>query len=99
MRWISFISLVALLGCSSKQGARYVCSCDQRENIQKFIERSIKPSNNMSDEEMEDVIRELWVTGVKMNCSQKIVSITSSGYVDWEEVKIDSCQTFLNLSL
>lgn len=39
-----------------RQRPRFVCSCEQNEKVQSFLEKSIEPVNNKSDEEMEDVI-------------------------------------------
>lgn len=78
---------------SDEQRPRFICSCEQNVKVQNFIEKSLKPSNNMSDEEMEDVIEQLFETGVKLNCNQRLMYIKSNGFINWERNKLDSCQT------
>ncbi len=46
------------------------CSPIQRKKVTEFIQNSIRSANNMSDEEMEDVIIQLERTGVRTFCSQ-----------------------------
>lgn len=60
-----------------------LCSCDKpvRYNyygtdetavkIELFVSSNMKSANNMSDEEMEDVIKELYQTAVKTYCTWK----------------------------
>lgn len=84
-----------LMSCGSKQLGRFVCNCEQRENIELFVTSNIKSANNMSDEEMEDVIAELTRTGIKLHCDFKPVWIQGDGYIDFEKQKIDSCQTIM----
>ena len=92
LSYVFYLVLGTVIISCSGQDAKYVCTCEQRENVQQFIERSIKPANNMSDEEMEDVIHQLWVTGVKLNCGVKVMPTDSRNNIDWNEVKIDSCE-------
>lgn len=54
----------------------YVCDCEQQKKAAEFVQTSIKNANNMSDEEMEDVIHQLERTAVKLNCMQKYKNIT-----------------------
>ena len=95
MKKLSYVFYLVLgtviIGCSG-QDAKYVCTCQQQEDVQQFIERSIKPANNMSDEEMEDVIHQLWITGVKLNCGMKVLPTDSRNNIDWDKAKIDSCE-------
>ena len=68
----------------------YVCSCEQMEKVQAFVTANTAAANNHSDEEMEDVIHELWLTGVRTTCPQRTV--------EWdfhrgEPVHLDTCQT------
>ena len=41
----------------------------------------------MSDEEMEDVIRQLEETAIKINCRQKLIPVTWGGDVIWKDVQ------------
>lgn len=54
----------------------YSCSCEQQAKVASFVKESIQAANNMSDEEMEDVILQLERTGVKLNCSQVYKNVT-----------------------
>lgn len=51
----------------------WVCTKEQKTQVQKFISDNIKGANNMSDEEMEDVIDALYRNGVKTICDCKNV--------------------------
>jgi len=81
--------------CSDKQRVRYVCSCEQNEKVGMFLKETIADANNMSDEEMEDVIHELNETAVRLNCSQKLIWFTHEGAYIPERNKLDSCQTII----
>lgn len=72
---------------------KYVCSCEQKKKIETFISNNIAPSNNMSDEEMEDVIYELYKTGVKLNCEQRKFIVNHTAEIDWGQNTLDSCET------
>lgn len=88
---ILFIISILLIGCTTKKIERYVCTCEQRERVSQFVSLNIKNANNMSDEEMEDVIQKLYWTAVKLNCEIKVMeceSITPFLPV----TKLDSCQ-------
>jgi hypothetical protein len=56
------------------------------------LDRNIKPSNNMSDEEMEDVISQLYRSAVAINCKEKSIKMTHNGIV---VTKLDSCETVM----
>lgn len=77
-----------------------VCNCEEKEKLQQFINAQIiKASNNMSDEEMEDVIRELKYTGIDIYCKKKTLYfyvIDHEGVLDESKVKLDSCETIMN---
>lgn len=89
------VLLVTLFSCSGK-APKYVCNCEQSSRVQAFVERSLAPANNKSDEEMEDVIRELFKTGVKLNCSQKLIDV-ADGEIDWTKTVPQPCETIYNL--
>lgn len=44
--------------------------------VKAFVATTVADANNKSDEEMEDVIQELWATGVKTTCPMKMVTLS-----------------------
>ena len=97
LRTIFLFSFICVFtSCSVEEAGRYVCNCDQKKRVQQFIERSIKPANNFSDEEMEHVIHELWVIGVKLNCNIKVLPLNSRNLIDWSRVNLDTCEIAYN---
>lgn len=71
------IMLMALtvIACSQPGQKRvYACDCNQRAKVAQDVKESIKNANNMSDEEMEDVIRQLEQTYVRMHCGERMVN-------------------------
>lgn len=91
----TIIAIAIFFGCGSSQESMSVCNCEQRKNLQQFIKESIKPSNNMSDEEMEDVIRQLRIEGINIFCEKKPIWIKYDGQIDWLKQKSDSCQSIM----
>ena len=91
---ITFFTISLLSSCSVEPSQRleWVCSCQEQVKIVDFISSNIKSANNMSDEEVEDVIVELRRTGIKVHCKQKMIDIDGYGHIDWSKVKLDSCQ-------
>lgn len=86
MKKLLFIIICAMGIVSCDQRIKeniYVCDCEQQKLASKFVSDNMKNANNMSDEEMEDVISQLERTGVKLNCSKKRMSVvkTSAGDV------------------
>lgn len=77
--------------------AEVVCNCEQREKVAEFIKSSIKNANNMSDEEMEDVIRELRHTAVDIYCPKKNIKAIrrESGYIEQLVEPLDSCEQIM----
>jgi hypothetical protein len=45
-----------------------VCDSTELANARSFVSDNVKNANNMSDEEMEDVIEELTTSGLKLSC-------------------------------
>lgn len=86
-----------LFSCSSSIQDKYVCNCKQKKEVQEFVANHIKDANNMSDEEMEDVIAQLRVTAIKTICQQKPVWINHDGSVDWNKQKVDSCESIMDV--
>ena len=97
----SFVFTYALLAvllfpsCGSKQASRFVCNCEQQKQLQSFVKESLKPANNMSGEEMEDVIHQLRIDGIKIFCNQKPIWLDFDGNIDWSKQKLDSCQSIM----
>lgn len=58
---------------------RVVCTCEEMKNVKDDIKESILPSNNYSDEEMEDVISQLERTYINLNCPQRLVKGIGKG--------------------
>lgn len=77
--------------------AEYVCNCKQIEKVSEFIQTSIKNANNMSDEEMEDVIEELHRTAVKVNCDKKNIKAKRGefGHITQLTQELDSCERIM----
>ena len=72
-------ALISIVSCTDKGQERvYDCSPSQQKKVSEFIATSIKNANNMSDEEMEDVIKQLEHTAVRCNCSQYVVEVEYS---------------------
>src|SRR6478735_773715 len=69
----------------------WVCNCEEKKKLELFISSSIKNANNMSDEEMEDVIQQLHTIGYKSICHQKLFIMKNVG-IDWNKNKLDSCE-------
>lgn len=80
-----------------KERLIFVCSCSQMDEVQEFVGNHIEDANNKSDEEMEDVISELYRTGVKLNCEQRIFITDHHGYFIPSKNKLDSCETMTRI--
>lgn len=71
---------ISLISCSeTRKEKAYGCTMKQKKELTDFLKTSIKDANNMSDEEMEDVIWQLERTGVHMFCSQYEVDVYHDG--------------------
>ena len=66
------------MSCNNMEECR-ICNKAERDSVSAFIERSIKPANNMSDEEMEDVISQLEQTGIRIKCRTKYILVGPNG--------------------
>lgn len=97
-------SMVLMTNCEPAESesvkAETVCNCEQRDKVASFIQSSIKNANNMSDEEMEDVISELRKTAIRIYCPQKNVrairSNQSGSIVRLLDNSLDSCEQIMN---
>lgn len=85
---------LVLFSCSDKQTLCYVCDEQQRLQVADFVSKNIKNSNNMSDEEMEDVISELRNTGIKLYCRQEFIKTSWNGDILYGKIQKDSLKTY-----
>ena len=85
---------LVLFSCSDKQIRCYVCDEQQRLQVADFVSKNVKGANNMSDEEMEDVISELRDTGIKLYCRQEFVPTSWNGDILYDKIQKDSLQTY-----
>ena len=96
---IILISSALFTSCDNGKRKNYisVCSCAEKEKANQFVQTSIKNANNMADEEMEDVIRQLQHTSIELNCHKEVIEyIQESGTWDKTLVtKLDSCETVM----
>lgn len=86
-----------MTSCSndSYQHLGWVCSCAESQKVSELVTNNIKGANNMSDEEMEDVIAELRRTGIMTLCHQELLwTCQGSMKMDWTKSKLDSCESF-----
>jgi hypothetical protein len=83
-----------IFSCGNKQEEEWVCTCQESQKVSDFISANVKSANNMSDEEMEDVIIELRRTGIKLHCHQELLWQNSEGTILWSKNKLDSCETY-----
>lgn len=90
MRNTLLILSILFFSCGNKETRRNICPCGSSEKIAAFIQSSIKDANNMSDEEMEDVIEELRITAITIYCPLKTVTVNHDASVIL--TPIDSCE-------
>lgn len=69
-----------LVGCGKDDRYLYVCNCEQKKAVQEFVGSVTRDANNYSDEEMEDVINELYKVAVRTNCPKKVLSFGDNIY-------------------
>jgi len=91
---LASMSSIILFSCGNVQREEWVCNCQESEKVSDFVTANVKSANNMSDEEMEDVIIELRRTGIKLHCHQELLWQGGDGVIDWSENKLDSCETY-----
>lgn len=90
---LTILLLLIIVGCGNQRHLRTVCNCEQKKELKEFVQKSIGSANNMSDEEMEDVIIQLEASGSNIICEQKIIIFSPSGLLLKNESKLDSCDT------
>jgi|JI9StandDraft_1071089.scaffolds.fasta_scaffold105242_3 folate-dependent phosphoribosylglycinamide formyltransferase PurN len=80
---VSALFLALTLSSCGDDPKRKCYSCDeaQKKSVQEFITTNTKSANNMSDEEMEDVISELRETAIKTICNQKYMKVDGDGNI------------------
>jgi len=97
MKNLLIITVIILTGCVETTEMMYVCNCQEKEKLVEFIQTSIKSANNMSDEEMEDVIKELRITAIKTHCRYKAITAKYKGKIMKSVTSgLDSCETIMD---
>lgn len=76
---------------SSYTNDKIVCNCEQNKKRAEWLAEALLPSNNYSDEEMEDVIKQLTRTSYQLFCSQKTIQFDYKSHIMRKESKLDSC--------
>lgn len=93
MRIYIALTLAALLSaCAEPSKPMHVCSCSDMEKVTSWIAGQVKAANNMSDEEMEDVLYALRGVAISTHCPLRMVRIDVQG----SPVALDSCATYFN---
>jgi hypothetical protein len=90
---ISFL----ISSCGTTTNPEWFCSCSEQDEVANFVTDNTGAANNMSDEEMEDVIKQLRREGVKVFCHQKMVT-KDRGFdgVNWTKTApLDSCEVYI----
>jgi len=95
MRLVFLFALLILFGCGKTPVSKFVCSCEESKSASEWLKTSIAPANNMSDEEMEDVVAELRKTAIMLHCHQRIFLTDHNGSIIWgiKENSLDTCET------
>lgn len=99
----TLLAAALLIGCGDETTTemRRVCTCEQRERVEGFMRATIADANNKSDEEMEDVVAELYRVAIELHCDPRAVRVTynTAGFGERTTIKsmsmkrgeIDSC--------
>lgn len=88
-----------IIGCGSDNPTKYeavfyVCDCKQMQQVRDDIKQTIAPANNKSDEEMEDVIKQLQQSFIETTCPKKVLEYNPSQHE--VPLKTDSCSFYFN---
>lgn len=67
------------------------CNCKEQADAAKWVGEHIGTANNMSDEEMEDVIAQLQKTAIQLHCKRRMFMIAKSDGGSILSVPADSC--------
>lgn len=92
---IMFASLL-LISCNRNSTA-FVLNEEREEKIGTFILQGTKFGNNMSDEEMEDVIIELRRTAIKLYCPEVPVIVDKDNIILSSPYGLEKGERFLQL--
>ncbi len=95
MKKIIFLCVICFGCIHDTERYLWVCTSQQKDQLQKFILESIKPANNMSDEEMEDVIDAIYRNGVKAICNCKSVKYSVKDGVIIKVYNLDKDETLM----
>ena len=72
-----------------RTGMATACTAEQSAAVIQFIKSSLLDANNKSDEEMEDVIRQLEKTGRRNLCGRQLVVLKRKGHdIDYERTAV-----------
>ena len=80
------LTLIFLISCADKKIRCYVCDANDKAKVSEFVSKNIKDANNMSDEEMEDVISQLEETGIKIHCRQEFILTDWDGNIYYDKL-------------
>ena len=83
---IFILTTITLSSCADKKIRCYVCDKQEKEKVENFVSSNIKNANNMSDEEMEDVISQLEETGIKIHCRQEFILTDWNGNIYYDKL-------------
>lgn len=100
MRYLLLSVLITFASCytdSIRERDVWVCNCEQQKAASQWVKESIEPANNKSDEEMEDVIKQLERTSIRLNCEQRTITVTygnnyGGSYIKSASLLPDSCR-------
>lgn len=95
--FLTLLHCIVFASCSDTPTNSYatVCSCLEKERAANFVASSIKNANNMSDEEMEDVIIQLERTSYDLFCSKKNIQYYYKEGNRSIITELDSCQAVI----
>lgn len=98
-KYIKIFTLLTLISCGSPvQRLKWVCTCEQQKEVAKFVKETVGDANNMSDEEMEDVVKELKQTGIELHCGQRLM--WTKRQHPWrvipDSLKLGPCEVLMN---
>ena len=87
------LTLIFLISCSDKKIRCYVCDADEKTKVSEFVSKNMKGANNMSDEEMEDVIKQLEETGIRIHCRQEFILTDWNGNIYYDKLNKEENET------
>ena len=78
--------LILITSCADRKIRCYVCDVNEKAKVSEFVSKNMKDANNMSDEEMEDVISQLEKTGIKIHCRQEFILTDWNGNIYYDKL-------------